>query len=70
MAFDDLEALEKALNKLERHESLRWMCTIVDLRFFVGLTFEKIAEIHAVSKGTVIRDWSFVKAWLQQEIEG
>jgi len=66
--FEDLDALEKALEKLEAHEIHGWMATIVDLRFFAGLTFEKIAEYLGVAKSTVIRDWSFIRAWLHQEI--
>jgi len=68
-SFEDLEALEIALNKLEKHESLKWMCTIVDLHFFVGLSFDKISEFLSVSKGKVMRDWNFTKAWLRRELE-
>ncbi len=69
LLFEDLEALEKALEKLEKHETLKWMCTLVDLRFFVGLTFDKTAEIMSLSKGTLMRRWDFTKTWLRRELE-
>jgi len=65
---DDVEALQRALEKLERHEVLKWMYTIIDLRFFVGLTFDEISAVLGVSKGKVVRDWNFTKAWLCQEL--
>ncbi|MGA2132847.1 MAG: sigma-70 family RNA polymerase sigma factor [Bryobacteraceae bacterium] len=46
---------------------------VVELRFFGGLTPEETAEAlnaggHAVALRTVERDWSFAKAWLQNEL--
>ncbi len=70
LSFEDLEALETAMKKLEQYESLEWVGTLVDLRFFVGLTFDEIAEIMSFSKGTLMRRWDFAKAWLQRELEG
>lgn len=68
--FQDLEALDRALQRLEARDDCERMCQIVDLLFFVGLTQEEAAKILGVSKGTVRRDWDFAKVWLQQEIRG
>ncbi len=68
--FQELEALDRALQKLEAREDCERMCRIVDLLFFVGLTQEEAAKILGVSKGTVRRDWDFAKVWLQQEVRG
>jgi RNA polymerase sigma factor (TIGR02999 family) len=41
---------------------------VVELRFFGGLSIEETAEILGVSPGTVMRDWTLAKAWLQREM--
>jgi RNA polymerase sigma factor (TIGR02999 family) len=43
---------------------------LVELRFFGGLSIEETAEVLKVSPGTVMRDWTFAKAWLRREITG
>jgi len=68
LLFEDLEAVDHALEKLQEHVSLKWMCAIVDLRFFVGMTFDKIGKVLGVSKAKVIKDWDFTKAWLKKEL--
>ncbi len=60
IALDD--AL-KALAELDQRKS-----RIIELRFFGGLSIEETAEVLGVSPGTVMRDWTFAKAWLQREI--
>jgi len=60
-------ALDQALKKLEsidvRHSK------IVELRFFGGLSIEETAEVLHVSPGTVMRDWTFARAWLRNEMK-
>jgi RNA polymerase sigma factor (sigma-70 family) len=68
-SLEDLEALNIILEKLEKHENHHWMATLVDLHFFAGLTFEQIAKMMDCSKGKVMRDWTFTKAWLREEME-
>jgi len=70
VSFEDIVDLDMALEKFEGHEELKRLRTIVELRFFVGLTLDETAEVLGVSKGTVRRDWEFAKAWLQQELKG
>ena len=40
----------------------------MELRFFGGLSIEETAEILGVSPGTVMRDWTLAKAWLQRQM--
>jgi RNA polymerase sigma factor (sigma-70 family) len=41
---------------------------IVELRFFGGLSIEETADVLKVSPGTVMRDWTFARAWLRNEM--
>jgi DNA-directed RNA polymerase specialized sigma24 family protein len=38
------------------------------MRFFGGLSVEETAEVLGVAPNTVIRDWSFSRAWLRREL--
>lgn len=44
--------------------------TVVELRFFAGLSLEEAAETLAVSRKTVQRDWEFARVWLERELRG
>jgi RNA polymerase sigma-70 factor (ECF subfamily) len=41
---------------------------VVELRFFGGLSVDETAAALQVSSKTVLRDWEFARAWLQQEL--
>lgn len=69
LPFELFEELDTALDKLDAGEDQSRMCTIVELRFFAGLTHEQVAEVLGVSKGTVRRDWEFAKVWLHQAMK-
>ena len=62
----DIAALDEALTKLssvdKRAESL------VELRYFSGLSLEESARVLGISKATAARDWDFAKAWLHREM--
>ena len=64
----ELVALDEALARLA--EIAPRKSQIVELRFFGGLSIEETAEVLKVSPGTVMRDWTFAKAWLLREIVG
>ncbi len=70
LALEDLEALDRALDKLKGEGGGDRMATVVELMFFAGMTQEQVAEVLSVSKGTVRRDWDFAKAWLRREMTG
>ena len=62
----DLVALDEALVALAELDARQ--SKVVELRFFVGLTNEEVAEVLKVSEGTVRRDWSLARAWLHREL--
>ena len=39
---------------------------VVELKYFVGLTEDKISMTLGISEATVRRDWQFARAWLAQ----
>jgi RNA polymerase sigma-70 factor, ECF subfamily len=61
-------ALDDALKSLERIDARQG--EIVELRFFGGLSIEETADVLKVSPGTVMRDWTFARAWLRNEMTG
>jgi RNA polymerase sigma factor (TIGR02999 family) len=63
----DFLALDQALNRLRAIDQRK--ARVVELRFFGGLDNEEIAELLHTSANTVMRDWSFAKAWLAREME-
>ncbi len=59
--------LESALGKLAQIDSRK--TSIVELRFFGGLTVEETAEVLQLSTDTVMRDWSLARGWLLREMD-
>jgi RNA polymerase sigma-70 factor, ECF subfamily len=43
---------------------------VFEMRFFGGMSVEETAEVLDVAPNTVIRDWSFARAWLSRELRG
>jgi RNA polymerase sigma factor (TIGR02999 family) len=62
----NVAALDDALNMLETIDARQGR--IVELRFFGGLSVEETASVLQVSPGTVMRDWTFARAWLRNEM--
>jgi RNA polymerase sigma factor (TIGR02999 family) len=60
-------ALDDALKTLASVDARQ--SEIVELRFFGGLSIEETAEVLKVSPGTVMRDWTFARAWLRNEMK-
>ena len=63
----EMIALDEALTALAQHDERK--SRVVELRFFGGLSIEETSEILGVSAGTVMRDWTLAKAWLQREMD-
>jgi RNA polymerase sigma-70 factor (ECF subfamily) len=61
-------AVDEALTTLAGMDERK--SKMVELRFFGGLSIEETAEVLGVSTGTIRRDWTLAKAWLQREIFG
>ena len=64
----NVAALDEALKRLETIDARQGQ--IVELRFFGGLNIEQTAAVLEVSPGTVMRDWTFARAWLRNEMNG
>lgn len=62
----DVLGVHEALNALARLDERQ--ARIVELKFFVGLSLEEIAEVVEISVATVSREWAMARAWLQQEL--
>ena len=63
-----LTHLDDALTELAQVDERK--ARIVELRFFAGLSIEETAAALHVSPGTVMREWTFTKAWLRHTIAG
>ncbi len=61
-------AIDDALTSLSQTDPRK--AQVVEMRFFGGMTNDEIAEVLAVSRDTVKRDWNFAKLWLAREIRG
>lgn len=62
----DLAALDAALGELAELEPD--LCQVVELRFFVGLSYSEIADIQDTSVATVRRRWDSARTWLYREL--
>ena len=62
-----LVELDDALTALAKFDARK--ARVVELRFFGGLSVGEIAQVLAVSEGTVLRDWRLSKSWLARELE-
>lgn len=63
---DELLALDEALSRLEKEDAR--LASVVELRFFAGLSVEETAEALQTSSRTVKRDWRVARAVLLAEL--
>jgi RNA polymerase sigma-70 factor (ECF subfamily) len=63
---EELIAVDEALNRLSTWDARQ--SKVVELRFFVGLSEEEIAEALQISVRTVKRDWRIARSWLYGEL--
>lgn len=59
--------LDEALGALE--EESADLASVVELRYFVGLTGDEIAESLGISRPTVQRRWKTARAWLYRYLQ-
>ena len=62
----ELLALDDALSALSKVDPRKG--SVVELRYFGGLTVEETAEVLQISPETVLRDWRMAKSWLLREL--
>jgi len=58
----ELVALDEALDELKQLDARK--SSVVELRYFGGLSLEDTADVLEISTMTVRRDWQAAKAWL------
>ncbi len=63
---DELLALDAALQKFELIDPQK--ATLVELRYFGGLTSAQAAAVLGISATTADRHWAYARAWLRIEI--
>ncbi|MGE3958400.1 MAG: ECF-type sigma factor [Vicinamibacterales bacterium] len=68
MPDDRLLALDEALTRLGTLDHRQ--ATLVELRFFGGLSIEETATMMGTSTGTVKREWAAARAWLYDAMGG
>lgn len=59
-------AIDEVLDRLAKLDEQQ--ATIVEMRFFGGMTNDEIAESLGVSQRTVSRDWETARLWLYREL--
>ncbi len=64
----DVLALDRALSDLTRFDPQQ--ATVVELRFFAGLTVEETAEALGLGTATVKREWAMARAFILRALEG
>lgn len=64
----NLVALDSALKELQEFNPEG--CQIVELKFFVGLTYQEISDNLGMSVSTVRRKWEPTRAWLESRLGG
>jgi DNA-directed RNA polymerase specialized sigma24 family protein len=59
-------ALHESLERLS--EVSPRQSSVVEARFFLGLSVEEVATALGISAATVKRDWAMASAWLYRDI--
>ena len=77
IAFDEalVVSAERANEIIELNDALialealdKRKCSVVELKYFGGLSLVEIAEVLNVSRETIKRDWKFSRTWLLREL--
>jgi RNA polymerase sigma factor (TIGR02999 family) len=63
----DLLALDEALNRLAEFDARK--ASVIEIRFFGGLTHAEAATALGISEATVERDLRLAKAWLAEQLD-
>jgi len=63
----EVVAIDEALERLAVEDGLK--ASVVELRFFGGLTNDEVATVLGLSEPTVRRHWRTAKLWLHRELQ-
>jgi RNA polymerase sigma factor (TIGR02999 family) len=63
---EDVLELDAALTKLTKLDQRQ--AHMIELRFFGGLSIDEVAKVTGISKRSVEREWTMVRAWLRREL--
>jgi RNA polymerase sigma-70 factor (ECF subfamily) len=63
---EEVVAIDLALGRLATVDPRK--ARVFEMRFFGGMSVDETAEVLEVAPNTVIRDWSFARAWLRREL--
>jgi len=64
---EEILDLNEAISKLELESAEQ--AKVVQLRFFVGMTHEEVAEVLGISEVTARRHWRYARAWLRRQLQ-
>lgn len=62
----DLVQLDDALHALAEIDVRK--ASLVEMRFFGGLTLDEVAPALGISRATAVREWQRARAWLYREL--
>jgi RNA polymerase sigma factor (TIGR02999 family) len=62
---EEILAVDQALNRLARLDARQ--ASVVELRYFGGLSVEETAEVLGVGERTVKLDWAMAKGWMKSQ---
>jgi RNA polymerase sigma factor (TIGR02999 family) len=65
---EDVLALDEALNRLAETDPAA--ASLVQLRYFAGLTLPEAAQALGMSARSAGRLWAYARAWLRRTVEG
>lgn len=68
MPDEELLALDEALERLAAHDAQK--ASLVELRYFGGMTLPEVAEHLGISLSTAERSWRYARAWLYTDMAG
>ncbi len=63
---EDLIALDESLSRLEDHDPMA--ASLIQLRYFAGMTMRQAAEALGMSLRTAERNWTYARSWLHRDL--
>ena len=66
VSFEEILAVDQALDQLARLDSRQ--ASVVEMRYFGGLSVEETAEVLGVAERTVKLDWAMAKGWMKSQL--